>query len=221
MIIAGAGGAAHLPGMLAAVTPLPVIGVPVPLKYLDGMDSLLSIVQMPAGRAGRDRRGRQRPQRRAARRTHPRRGRRRPAAADGRLPGRAATRRRPSKGAVGPRCRRRQPEARLLSRPAGRAAASSAIDVARCLALLGMVATHVLDERDPDGDADRRPGAGRRAGLGAVRGARRREHRAGHGSRPAVHRCRPCARVGRARGPGAAGRRARPAARRRSTPGSR
>jgi 5-(carboxyamino)imidazole ribonucleotide mutase len=48
-IIAGAGGAAHLPGMLAAVTPLPVIGVPVPLKYLDGMDSLLSIVQMPAG----------------------------------------------------------------------------------------------------------------------------------------------------------------------------
>lgn len=48
-IIAGAGGAAHLPGMLASVTPLPVIGVPVPLKYLDGMDSLLSIVQMPAG----------------------------------------------------------------------------------------------------------------------------------------------------------------------------
>ena len=48
-IIAGAGGAAHLPGMLAAVTPLPVIGVPVPLKYLDGMDSLLSIVLMPAG----------------------------------------------------------------------------------------------------------------------------------------------------------------------------
>jgi 5-(carboxyamino)imidazole ribonucleotide mutase len=49
VIIAGAGGAAHLPGMLAAVTTLPVIGVPVPLKYLDGMDSLLSIVQMPAG----------------------------------------------------------------------------------------------------------------------------------------------------------------------------
>lgn len=45
-IIAGAGGAAHLPGMLASVTPLPVIGVPVPLKYLDGMDSLLSIVQI-------------------------------------------------------------------------------------------------------------------------------------------------------------------------------
>ena len=43
------GGAAHLPGMLAAVTPLPVIGVPVPLEHLDGMDSLLSIVQMPAG----------------------------------------------------------------------------------------------------------------------------------------------------------------------------
>lgn len=48
-IIAGAGGAAHLPGMLAAVTVLPVIGVPVPLARLDGMDSLLSIVQMPAG----------------------------------------------------------------------------------------------------------------------------------------------------------------------------
>ena len=49
VIIAGAGGAAHLPGMLAAVTTLPVIGVPVPLKKLDGLDSLLSIVQMPAG----------------------------------------------------------------------------------------------------------------------------------------------------------------------------
>jgi 5-(carboxyamino)imidazole ribonucleotide mutase len=49
VIIAGAGGAAHLPGMLAAVTPLPVIGVPVPLKHLDGLDSLLSIVSMPAG----------------------------------------------------------------------------------------------------------------------------------------------------------------------------
>lgn len=49
VVVAGAGGAAHLPGMLASVTPLPVIGVPVPLAYLDGMDSLLSIVQMPAG----------------------------------------------------------------------------------------------------------------------------------------------------------------------------
>jgi 5-(carboxyamino)imidazole ribonucleotide mutase len=49
VIIAGAGGAAHLPGMLAAVTPLPVIGVPVPLAHLDGLDSLLSVVQMPAG----------------------------------------------------------------------------------------------------------------------------------------------------------------------------
>ena len=49
VIIAGAGGAAHLPGMVASLTPLPVIGVPVPLKYLDGLDSLLSIVQMPAG----------------------------------------------------------------------------------------------------------------------------------------------------------------------------
>ena len=49
VIIAGAGGAAHLPGMLASLTPLPVIGVPVPVGTLDGMDSLLSIVQMPAG----------------------------------------------------------------------------------------------------------------------------------------------------------------------------
>jgi 5-(carboxyamino)imidazole ribonucleotide mutase len=49
VIIAGAGGAAHLPGMLASVTPLPVIGVPIPLANLSGLDSLLSIVQMPAG----------------------------------------------------------------------------------------------------------------------------------------------------------------------------
>jgi 5-(carboxyamino)imidazole ribonucleotide mutase len=49
VIIAGAGGAAHLPGMTASMTPLPVIGVPVPLRQLDGLDSLLSIVQMPAG----------------------------------------------------------------------------------------------------------------------------------------------------------------------------
>lgn len=49
VIVAGAGGAAHLPGMLASVTPLPVIGVPISLRNLDGLDSLLSIVQMPAG----------------------------------------------------------------------------------------------------------------------------------------------------------------------------
>ena len=49
VLIAGAGGAAHLPGMLASATPLPVIGVPIPLKQLDGLDSLLSIVQMPSG----------------------------------------------------------------------------------------------------------------------------------------------------------------------------
>lgn len=49
LVIAGAGGAAHLPGMVAAMTTLPVIGVPVPLRHLDGIDSLLSIVQMPAG----------------------------------------------------------------------------------------------------------------------------------------------------------------------------
>ena len=49
VVIAGAGGAAHLPGMLAALTPLPVVGVPIALRHLDGLDSLLSIVQMPAG----------------------------------------------------------------------------------------------------------------------------------------------------------------------------
>ena len=49
VVVAGAGGAAHLPGMVASTTPLPVIGVPVPLRHLDGLDSLLSIVQMPAG----------------------------------------------------------------------------------------------------------------------------------------------------------------------------
>ena len=49
VVVAGAGGAAHLPGMVASMTPLPVIGVPVPLAHLDGLDSLLSIVQMPAG----------------------------------------------------------------------------------------------------------------------------------------------------------------------------
>jgi len=49
VIVAGAGGAAHLPGMVASLTPLPVVGVPVPLRTLDGLDSLLSIVQMPAG----------------------------------------------------------------------------------------------------------------------------------------------------------------------------
>ncbi len=49
VVVAGAGGAAHLPGMIASMTPLPVVGVPVPLKHLDGLDSLLSIVQMPAG----------------------------------------------------------------------------------------------------------------------------------------------------------------------------
>ncbi|HVA61280.1 MAG TPA: 5-(carboxyamino)imidazole ribonucleotide mutase [Mycobacteriales bacterium] len=49
VLVAGAGGAAHLPGMLASVTPLPVVGVPVPLRHLDGLDSLLSMVQMPAG----------------------------------------------------------------------------------------------------------------------------------------------------------------------------
>ena len=87
VIIAGAGGAAHLPGMVAAATPLPVIGVPVPLKHLDGLDSLLSIVQMPAGRAGGDGGGRGRPQRGPARGADPRRGGRGFAGADGGVPG--------------------------------------------------------------------------------------------------------------------------------------
>src|SRR3954466_14939109 len=103
VIIAGAGGAAHLPGMIAAATPLPVIGVPRPLDRLDGLDSLLSIVQMPAGvpvatvgiggggNAGLvpPRLPPARDQRRAARRPHPG-GVRRPAPCLGRaLPGRA------------------------------------------------------------------------------------------------------------------------------------
>ncbi len=75
-VIAGAGGAAHLPGMLASVTPLPVVGVPVPLKHLDGMDSLLSIVQMPAGVPVATRLRRRSAQRRAARRPDARRARR-------------------------------------------------------------------------------------------------------------------------------------------------
>ena len=74
VIIAGAGGAAHLPGMTAAKTSLPVLGVPVQSKALNGMDSLLSIVQMPAGIPGRHARHRRsrRDQRRSARRSHPR-----------------------------------------------------------------------------------------------------------------------------------------------------
>ena len=70
VIIAGAGGAAHLPGMLASVTTLPVIGVPVPLAHLDGIDSLLSIVQMPGGIPVGNRLDRRSPQCRAACRPH-------------------------------------------------------------------------------------------------------------------------------------------------------
>ena len=72
VIIAGAGGAAHLPGMTASMTPLPVIGVPVPRENLDGLDSLLSIVQMPAGIPVATVGDRQGPQRRPARGPHPR-----------------------------------------------------------------------------------------------------------------------------------------------------
>ena len=80
VIIAGAGGAAHLPGMTASLTPLPVIGVPVPLAQLDGLDSLLSIVQMPAGIPVADGRGREREERGAARGADPRDVRRHAAA---------------------------------------------------------------------------------------------------------------------------------------------
>ena len=114
VIIAGAGGAAHLPGMLAAVTPLPVIGVPVPLKYLDGMDSLLSIVQMPAGvpvatvAIGNARNAG------PARGPHPRRVRPGAAHPDGAVPG-LARRQRPREGQGGPRGQR--PQARVLTPP--------------------------------------------------------------------------------------------------------
>ena len=87
VIIAGAGGAAALPGMVASATSLPVIGVPVPLKHLEGMDSLLSIVQMPAGIPVADRRRGQRSQRRPAGRPHPRCRRRRAARPHRRVPG--------------------------------------------------------------------------------------------------------------------------------------
>ena len=148
VIIAGAGGAAHLPGMLAAVTPLPVIGVPVPLKNLDGIDSLLSIVQMPAGvpvatvAIGNARNAGLLAVRVLAASDA---ALRRP---DDRVPGRAA----PHGGAEG----RRGPVAD--GRPQGRLLTSGpstsrlvGIDLARCLALLGMMATHVLRESDPDG----------------------------------------------------------------------
>ena len=115
VIIAGAGGAAHLPGMLASVTPLPVIGVPVPLQYLDGMDSLLSIVQMPAGVPVATVGVGQRQERRPARRTHPGGVRRRPAQEGRGVPGEAG-RVRPGEGQGRPR--RHPAEDRLLSPPA-------------------------------------------------------------------------------------------------------
>ena len=95
VIIAGAGGAAHLPGMVASAHPLPVIGVPVPLKHLDGLDSLLSIVQMPAGIPVATVSDRRRPQRRPARGTDPRRRRCRADLPAGRLSGQPS---RPGRG---------------------------------------------------------------------------------------------------------------------------
>ncbi len=146
VIIAGAGGAAHLPGMLAAVTPLPVIGVPVPLKTLDGMDSLLSIVQMPAGVPvatvaidGARNAGLLAVRILAASDPDLQR-------ADHGLPGRAEE--------VLPR--RRVPPCAARAVPGASASsrrhAYVGLDVARCLALLGMMATHVLASRTADGD---------------------------------------------------------------------
>lgn len=152
VLIAGAGGAAHLPGMLASVTPLPVIGVPVPLKHLDGMDSLLSIVQMPAGvpvatvGVGNARNAGLLAVRILAA------SRPGAAGADAGLPARRPGDRR-EQGCRRARRFRRAVEAGLLTGPArgARAGRLVGVDVARCLALLGMVATHVLDERDADG----------------------------------------------------------------------
>ena len=149
MIIAGAGGAAHLPGMLAAVTPLPVIGVPVPLKYLDGLDSLLSIVQMPAGVPVAT-----------------------VAIGNARNAGLLAVR---ILAATDPELQQKmvdfQAELKTSAEEKGRTVRDAGVrraqgrflsrelaperlvglDVARCLALLGMVATHVLAPRDADG----------------------------------------------------------------------
>ena len=144
VIIAGAGGAAHLPGMLAAVTPLPVIGVPVPLKNLDGMDSLLSIVQMPAGVPGRDRGDRERPQRRPARRTHPGRGAT-PTCGPGWSTFQAELREKArAKGEAVRGSTSVAPGRVLTDRTAGRPGRLVGLDVARCLALVGMIATHTL-----------------------------------------------------------------------------
>ncbi len=149
VIIAGAGGAAHLPGMLASVTPLPVIGVPVALKYLDGMDSLLSIVQMPAGvpvatvAVGNARNAGLLAVRILAA------VRPRAAAEDGRLPGGAEEVGR-GEGQDGPRRGLRRAQGRFLSRELAPDRLVG-LDVARCLALLGMVTTHVIAPRDADG----------------------------------------------------------------------
>ena len=115
VVIAGAGGAAHLPGMVAAKTVLPVLGVPVQSRALKGMDSLLSIAQMPGGRAGGDarHRGRRRDQRRAAGGAHP------GDVASGDQGGRARPRTRPHRG--GPRGSRPERAAAVV-RVAGRGA---------------------------------------------------------------------------------------------------
>ena len=151
VIIAGAGGAAHLPGMLAAVTPLPVIGVPVPLEHLDGLDSLLSIVQMPAGvpvatvAVGNARNAGLLAVRILA-------------ASDEGLRQRmvefqAALKESAQAKGAAVRNDAGRPEGRVLTRTRVRRLVG--LDVARCLALLGMVAAHVLDERSPDGTLTR------------------------------------------------------------------
>ena len=200
VIIAGAGGAAHLPGMLASVTPLPVIGVPVPLKHLDGLDSLLSIVQMPAGVpvatvaiGGARNAGLLAVRVLAASdavATRP----------DDRVPGRAAQDGR-AEGRGGPVADGR-PQGRLLTSGLPPPARLVGVDVARCLALLGMMATHVLRETDPDGSISFSQCARRRSRVVAVRGAGRPEP--GADDRSAAIPCaagaaRPLGRPGRAR----------------------
>ena len=195
VIIAGAGGAAHLPGMLASVTPLPVVGVPVPLKHLDGMDSLLSIVQMPAGvpvatvGVGNARNAGLLAVRILAVSDAG------AARADGRVPGRAQGDR-GDQGRVGPQRVVGGTQARLLRdpwrrsdrarrgrrRPLPRAAGDGRHPRAR----------RARPRRQPDDS----PVAGRRPRLGAVRGARRREpgadDRAAHaGPRPGAGTAQP------------------------------
>ena len=181
VIIAGAGGAAHLPGMLASVTPLPVIGVPVPLEHLDGLDSLLSIVQMPAGvpvatvAVGNARNAGLLAVRILAASDEG-------AARSGwSIPGRAAGDR-AGQGRGGPQ-RRRAAKAGLLSEPRARGWSASTSHAAwRCWAWSPRTSS-TSAARTATLHADQL--AGRWPGVGAVRGAGRREPGAdARGARP-------------------------------------